>query len=80
MNQLQRAFYLLTTRKLANFDFASHYILQYQRVIHDLRHRYGFNVIMERTGCYYRDGRSFYYRCCRIFRYFLNNICIKKEI
>ena len=49
MNQLQRAFYLLTTRKLANFDFASHYILQYQRVIHDLRHRYGFNVIMERT-------------------------------
>ena len=49
MTQLQRAFYLLTTRKLANFDFASHYILQYQRVIHDLRHRYGFNVIMERT-------------------------------
>ena len=49
MNQLQRAFYLLTTRKMANFDFASHYILQYQRVIHDLRNKYHFDVKMERT-------------------------------
>ena len=49
MNQLQRAFHLLTTRKMHNFDFADHYILQYQRVLHDLRHRYSMNVIMERT-------------------------------